>query len=309
MGGDARWDASSWKSYADTHVAGKTADKIFTSRKLLDPYNPALISLRESRDSDINPNSTSIGLFLDVTGSMGMLAEKMMRDGLNTAATELIKRAPVSDPHIMLGAVGDAECDSAPLQLTQWESSTVLAKQTKELYIEGGGGGNAGESYMLPHVFHAFKTETDCWAKRRKKGYLITIGDEPTLDGVTRAQAKQFLGIDLQQDLTAAECIALASERYEVLHVVVAQGNGCSGHRRDRVISQWNSLLPQRVLILEDHTKLAETIVSAIQVIEGASKSAVSASWEDKSTALVVANAVSSLAERGTATGIRRIGR
>lgn len=308
MGGDARWDASSWKSYADTHVAGKTADKIFTSRKLLDPYNPALISLRESRDSDINPNSTSIGLFLDVTGSMGMLAEKMMRDGLNTAATELIKRAPVSDPHIMLGAVGDAQCDRAPLQLTQWESSTVLAEQTKELFIEGGGGANAGESYMLPHVFYAFKTQTDCWAKRRKKGYLVTIGDEPTLDGVTKAQAKNFLGIDLQQDLTAAECIALASERYEILHVVVAQGSGCSYGRRDTVLAQWNSLLPQRVLVLEDHTKLAETIVSAIQVIEGASKSAVSASW-DKGTALVVANAVSGLAERGTAKGIRRIGR
>jgi hypothetical protein len=308
MGSDARWDSSTWKSYEDAHIAGKTADKIFTSRKLLDPYNPALISLRESKDSDINPNSTSISLFLDVTGSMGMLAEKMMRDGLNTAATELIKRAPVTDPHIMLGAVGDAECDRAPLQLTQWESSTVLAEQTKELFIEGGGGGNSGESYMLPHVFHAFKTETDCWAKRRKKGYLVTIGDEPTLDGVTKSQAKNFLGIDLQQDLTAEECIALASERYEVLHVVVAQGSGCSGSRRDRVISQWNSLLPQRVLILEDYTKLAETIVSAIQVIEGASKSAVAGSWDDKSTALVVANAVSSLAERGTAKGIRRIG-
>lgn len=309
MGYDSKWDAGSWKSYTDTHVAGKTADRIFTSRSLLDKYNPALINLRESRDSDISPQSTSISLFLDVTGSMGMLAETMMREGLNTTATELMKRLPVSDPQIMLGAVGDAETDTAPLQLTQWESSTVLAEQTKELYIEGRGGANAGESYMLPHVFHAFKTETDCWAKRGKKGFLVTIGDEPTLDGVTKAQAKRFLGIDLQADLTAAECIALASERYEILHVVVAQGSGCSGSRRDRVLTQWNSLLPQRVLVLEDHTKLAETIVSAIQVIEGASKMDVSSSWGDTSTSLVVANAVSTLAERGVTKGIRRIGR
>jgi hypothetical protein len=309
MGYDSKWDDSTWKAYTHAHVDGKTADKIFTSRSLPEEFDPALINLRESRDSDISPQSTSISLFLDVTGSMGMLAETMMRDGLNTTATELMKRAPVSDPQIMLGAVGDAETDTAPLQLTQWESSTVLAEQTRRLYIEGRGGANAGESYMLPHVFHAFKTETDCWSKRRKKGFLVTIGDEPTLDGVTRSQAKRFLGIDLQSDLSAADCIALASERYEILHVVVAQGSGCSGSRRERVIAQWNSLLPQRVLILDDHTKLAETIVSAIQVIEGASKSDVSASWGDRSTSLVVASAVSSLAERATAKGIRRIGR
>lgn len=307
MGGDARWDSSSWKTYSDAHVKGKTADKIFTSRSMKDAYNPRLISLRESRDSALNPNSTPVSLFLDVTGSMGQLAHLMMQGGLNTAATELLARAPVSDPHIMLGAVGDAECDSAPLQLTQWESSTVLAEQTKDLWIEGGGGANTGESYMGPHVFLSFKSEIDC-VKRGRKGYLVTIGDEPTL-GITRAQAKKFFDVDLQADLSTEDCVALAEERFEVLHVVVAEGHGCYGHRRSAVLSQWNRLLPQRVLVLEDHTKLAETVVSAIQVIEGASKAAVAGSWADKSTALAVAGAVSSLAERTAPKGIRRIGR
>lgn len=309
MGGDARWDSTSWDAYADAHVAGKSTDRIFTSRGMKDDYDPAKIALRESRDSAISPNSTAVSLFLDVTGSMGMLAEKMMRGDLNTTAKELQDRAPVPDPQIMIGAVGDAEYDTAPLQLTQWESSTVLAKQTTELFLEGGGGANAGESYLAPHLFMSRKTEMDCWTKRGRKGFLVTIGDEPTLDGVTRRQASRFLGLELAHDMSAEECIAEASERFELLHIVVAQGNGCAGTRRDRVVTQWNRLLPQRTIILEDHTKLAETIVSAIQVIEGAGKDAVAASWGDRSTAVVVANAVSSLASRSAPKGIRRIGR
>lgn len=309
MGGDARWDSSSWDTYSDEHVAGKTTDRIFTSKGMKDAYDPAKIELRESRDSHISPNSTAIGLFLDVTRSMGILAEKMMRGGLNLTASELQARAPVPDPQIMIGAVGDAECDTAPLQLTQWESSTVLAKQTTELFLEGGGGPNAGESYLLPHVFMARKTEMDCFSKRNRKGILVTIGDEPTLERVTKAQAARFLGLQLDHDLTAEECIMQASERFELLHVVVAQGHGCSGRGRDKVVSQWNRLLPQRTIVLEDYTKLAETIVSAIQVIEGVGKDAVAGSWSDRSTAVVVANAVSSLAGRCAPKGIRRIGR
>lgn len=306
MGGDARWDASSWKTYTDTHVAGKSTDRIFTSRRMKPAYDPKEITVRESRDSDINPSSTPFILGLDVTGSMGRLADVLMRDGLNTTVSELIKRAPAPDPHVMVMAIGDAETDEAPAQATQFEGSIKIAEQTAELWLEGGGGPNGGESYMAPHLFAAMKTATDAWDKRRKKGFLITIGDEPTLDGVTKAQAKKFLGIDLQSDLSAAECIAMAQERYEVLHIIVAEGRGGMYGGVDHLLGQWNRLLPQRVLVLKDHTKLAETIVSAVQVIEGASKAAVADSW-DRSTALVVADAVSALAERGTGRGIRRL--
>lgn len=306
MGTDARWTSGSWKSYTDTHVAGKTADRIFTSRRMKLGYDPKDIKVRESRDSDINPSSTPFILGLDVTGSMGRLAEVLMRDGLNTTVSELIKRAPAPDPHVMVMAIGDAETDQSPLQATQFESSIKIAEQTAELWLEGGGGPNGGESYMMPHLFAAMKTATDAWDKRRRKGFLITIGDEPTLDGVTAAQARRFLGIDLQADLSAAECIAMAQERYEVLHIIVAEGRGGMSGGVDHLLGQWNKLLPQRVLVLSDHKKLAETIVSAVQVIEGASKSAVAGSW-DRSTALVVADAVSALAERSSARGVRRL--
>ncbi len=72
------------------------------------------------------------------------------------------------------------------------------------------------------------------------------------------------------------------------------------------MLSQWNGLLPQRVIVLDDHTKIAETVVSAIQIAEGASKADVAGSWGG-GTDLVVAEAVHALRETGTAGGVRRL--
>ena len=89
----------------------------------------------------------------------------------------------------MAMAIGDAECDRAPLQVTQFEADIRLADQLRELWIEGGGGGNRGESYHLPWAFAAMRTSTDCFERRGRKGYLFTIGDEPILPGISAPQS------------------------------------------------------------------------------------------------------------------------
>ena len=302
--GNGRWDSNAWAAYSRRNIAGRSASRVFSSRHMLDAYDPARITIRESRDSELNPCSTPIILASDVTGSMGMIAEIMIRQGLNTLATEIYDRKPVSDPHIMAMAIGDAFYDRAPLQVTQFEADIRLADQLKELWIEGGGGGNSGESYMLAHLFAAMKTSTDGFEKRGQKGYLFTIGDEPILEGVTRDQAASFLGIDLQSDLTSRQCIDMASRAYEVFHVVLCN-EGYASYGLDKVRETFEPLLPQRILYVEDYRKVAESIVSAIQVVEGANKAAVAASW-DKETAPVVANAVKDLVVRGGG-GIQRL--
>ena len=300
--GMGRWKNNDWDKYSDAHVSGKTAAQVFTSRNMKSEYNPREIDVRESRDSADNPNSTPIIVGVDVTGSMGIIADNLIRDGLNTLATEIYARKPVTDPHLMALAIGDTEYDKAPLQATQFEADIRIAKQLQELYLEKGGGPNGGESYNLAHLFAAEKTVSDAWEKRGKKGYLFTVGDEPVLEEVTSNAASRFLGLQLPT-LSTEECIRMASARYEVFHVVINERRRSYG---TNPILQWQSLLPQRVIVLDDHTKLAETIVSAIQVTEGAKKADVAGSWSG-GTSMVVASAIQHLVERGVSTGVRRL--
>jgi len=302
--GNGRWRDTDWAAYKTAHIAGKTIDQVFTSNILVDSFDPTKITLRESRDSAANPASTPIILAADVTGSMGEVADALMRDGLNTLAREIYDRNPVPDPHIMVMAVGDAEFDSAPLQVTQFEADISLADQVRQLWLERGGGPNGGESYFLPHVFAAHKIDADIW-KRGKKGYLFTIGDEPFLDGVTKEEAARFLGIQLERSLTARECVALLRDKFEVFHVILEERVSLRSNYT-ALVDEWNNVLPQHVLRLSDHTKLAETVVAAIQIAEGEAKASVVSGW-GRGTDLVIADAVRNLAAKASGTGVVRL--
>ncbi len=138
--GYSRMNSQDWATYNSTHTAGKSRAQVFTSTAMKDAYNPALIAVRESRDSAINPNSSNILLGCDVTGSMGLIAEQLMRTDLIKIAEGIYDRKPMPDPHIGVLAIGDAYTDRAPLQATQFEASIALADQMRELWLEGNGG-------------------------------------------------------------------------------------------------------------------------------------------------------------------------
>jgi hypothetical protein len=196
----------------------------------------------------------------------------------------------------MVLGVGDVEAgDTAPLQATQFEADIRIADQMTQIYLEGGGGGNDHESYLLPWYFAAFHTKIDSMPKRGKKGYLFTIGDEMPQTVLKASDVKKVLGYQPQVDLTAQDLLDKVSQNYHVFHLLVAEGNFMRlPSRRDAAIREWKNLLGQQALLLEDHTKLAEVIVSAIQVVEGTNSSTVINSW-DPATAGVVREAVGGL--------------
>lgn len=291
--GFGRWSADDFAAFATTSTVGKSASEIFTTHNLKGEFDPAKFVLRESRDSAVNPNSTAVMLFCDVTGSMGETAETMVQHGLDTTMREIYDRKPVTDPHILVGAIGDAWCDRAPLQMTQFEADVSLAKQLTGIWIEGGGGGNSGESYLLAHYAAATKTATDCFEKRGKKGFLFTMGDEPALPTLTKAQIEKVFGTPAERDLTAAECLAMAQRSYEVFHLVLT-GVGVAAHNLDGVMKTWTPLLGERVLKVANIANVPEVIVSTLQVMAGEDAGAVAASWSG-STALVVGDAIKAL--------------
>lgn len=275
--GAGTFDPGAYRAFASSTV-GKATDEIYTSRSMNANLNPFGVKIRESRDSADNPNSTPLIVGLDVTGSMGMIADIIAREGLGTLFTGILDRKPISDPHVMFMAIGDANCDSAPLQVSQFEADKRIIEQLTQIYLEHGGGGNNFESYNLPWYFAAMHTVHDSMEKRGKRGYLFTVGDEEAPMPLTKAQIKKFIGDDMQADMSTKDLLQLAQRTYDVFHVIIEEGN-YARQAMPRVTESWTSLLGQRVIRLADHKKLAETIVSAIEVVEGGDAHASAKAW------------------------------
>jgi hypothetical protein len=288
--GYSRWDyAETTASYASavSSRSTQTRQEIFKQRECLDAFNPALIGMRESRDSEHNPLSTPIIVGLDVTGSMGVIAEKMAHGELGKLMNGIFDRKPVTDPHVMVMAIGDATCDMAPLQVSQFEADIRIDNSLQDLYLEGRGGGNSFESYDLPWYFAATRTSTDAYEKRGKKGYLFTIGDEqiPPASPYSTTRFEQVFG-PCQDASTYNSRVALANaqEKYHVFHIIVEQGNHCVHGHRDLVVNGWTSVLGKRALPLNNWEHLSELILAAIEVNEGADPVDIIKSFQDAAT-------------------------
>lgn len=270
--GFSRWDTVSTRAaYASASSVRETKsrDQIFTSRHLKESMDPSKVLLRESRDSDFNPTSTAIIIALDVTGSMGIIAEKLARGKLGQLMEGIFARKPVADPQIMVMGVGDAFHDYSPLQTSQFEADIKIDASLQDLYLEGGGGGNNFESYDLPWFFAASRTAIDCFEKRGKKGYLFTIGDElPPQRDMNDTQIKSIFGKTQDVPKSSVEALALAQEKYDVFHVVVEQGSFAS-RDKGRVNDAWRELLGRRSIALDNWENITEVMIAAMELNEG----------------------------------------
>lgn len=291
--GYTRSSDDDWRQHS-TKTASKTTAQIFTSTDMPKDLNPHGVKVREARDSAANPNSTPIIVAVDVTGSMGIIAEYLVRTGVGVLFKEILARKPVSDPQLMSMAIGDAHTDKAPLQVSQFEADLKCANWLEKFYLEGNGGGNNSESYHFPLYFAAKHTSTDCFEKRGKKGYLFTIGDEQVPPRLTRDQIFRFIGDDSEAGFTYDELYAMASKQYEVFHIIIAEGNHAR-YAENAVRTSWKNAIGERAIWLDDYKNLSEVIVSIIQMIEGADYDTVVSSWSGD-TSLVVASATKELA-------------
>ena len=167
MGGGTYSSTTRHERAVTSGYYSKPKEEIFKQREINNAMNPYGISIRESRDSVEHPNSLAIILALDVTGSMGSIPHHLVKDGLPDIMQGIIDKG-LKDPQLLFLAIGDHECgDKAPLQVGQFESSDeLLDKWLTDVFLEGGGGSNEGESYLLAWYFASLHTSIDCLEKR-----------------------------------------------------------------------------------------------------------------------------------------------
>jgi hypothetical protein len=285
--GTTRWsDSHYYQRAASLRAKGQSAfgydDDIREQRVAAQVHplmDPAKIKngFRESRDSDKNPNSNSVAVLFDVTGSMHTVP-RILQESLCTLFRLLVDRKYLTDPAILVGGIGDATCDVAPLQVGQFESGNEIEDDLSRLYLEGGGGGQKMESYELGLYFLARKTAIDCFEKRKRKGFAFIIGDELPYARVKRKEVELLFGDHLPEDISIEAMIAEVRQKYELYFILP---NLTSYYNDPEIMKRWTSLLGQNVLRLPEPAGISELIASTIALAQG------SIGWNELSHQLI----------------------
>lgn len=285
--GHGSYQSKDWETLKQTRniTQQSTVNDLYHSRQMKPSLNPYKVKYRESCDSMDNPASTAIIFGLDVTGSMGYLSEHIAKGALNRTMLEIYEKEPVTNPHIMFQAIGDSKTDEAPLQVTQFEADIRIAEQLLDVYFEGRGGGNGGESYLLSWYFADKHTKIDCYDKRREKGFIFTIGDECCHKELTRGEIKRVFGDLALKEYSAEALYEKASRRYEIFHIVMKAGS----YRSQKSGEDWKELIGSRAIELEpeDLDVLPEIFVSLMQFARGMESAQIISQWDGKAQSVV----------------------
>jgi len=272
--GTTRWSDEQYRERARLRRAsGKSAfeydDAVRQKREEEQTVHPKMdphgVLFRESRDSGNHPESRAVAVLFDVTGSMQRVP-RILQANLPRLMDLLIDKGYLEHPQIMVGGIGDATCDKAPLQIGQFESGIEIEEDLGKLFLEGGGGGHITESYELAMYFLAHHSSMDCYEKRGQRGYLFIIGDELPYEVVKRREVQRVIGDRLQADVPLADVLVDLQRLYDVYFVLPKM----TSHWDNADVREgWGELLGQNVLRLEDPAGICELIASTIGVAEG----------------------------------------
>ena len=271
--GNGFWDTSSYQAAAAARRANGQDDFGYTTQMNGVPRHlrvaaPSLnaygVSVRESRDNNEHPNSTPIVVLFDVTGSMGRVpitVQKRLGDLLGL----LTRGGYIDDPQIMVGAIGDDQFDCVPMQIGQFESDNRIDEQLRDIYLEGGGGGDKREGYALAAYFLATRVATDAFDRRGKKGYVFFIGDEMNKPVLFADSVRRFIGDDIGEDRDVASIYRELDRRFTVYYVLP---NLTSYYHDPEIEDHWRSIVGERFLKLDDPDGVADLIALTIGVME-----------------------------------------
>lgn len=177
--------------------------------------HPALNPFGKKREVN---NATPIVVALDVTRSRGD-DTKLMYEKLPQLMGQIELKGYLDNPGISFCAIGDATCDRAPLQVSQFEGDNRLDEALGRFWIEEGGGGTGQESYELAAYFYS---RTNCVRLAEgtgKKGYMFFVGDEGFYPTVDAAQVRRVIGDDVTANITSVEAFRRLQEKFHAFFI------------------------------------------------------------------------------------------
>lgn len=212
-------------------------------------------------------------MVVDVTGSMGkwpsLIFEKIpaLYNETNVALQgldpdELAAGNKTADSLLELAvlAVGDYKHDRFPIQVVNFSKGPDLVNGVNKIHPEGGGGGNAKESYDLSLYYILNHCEMPNIPQDFKPP-LIIAGDEGFYTEVSKDVVKRYIGDDLAHDLKTEDVIRKLMQKFDV-YILRPEGDGYPPIAYQAIRHQWNEVLgSQRVMLMSDPERLVDCVI------------------------------------------------
>ena len=249
--GSGSFTASSFASYSAT--LGRTYDKdtgrvtgqTYTARHIDEKVMPYKV-MRECCNTDEHPNTIPVILALDVTGSMGKACTETAA-AHGTIMSDLYTK--FKDVQIMVMGIGDMAYDSAPIQISQFESDVRIAEWLDKIWLEFGGGGNSYESYTAAWYMGLYHTKLDAYDKQGRKGIIITMGDEPLNPYLPKMSIERCVGDNVQGDVETEDLYAEACKKFDIYHIAVDDIRSSYSRFKYGIKDTFGSLLGERLKV------------------------------------------------------------
>lgn len=210
--------------------------------KLVDPH-------KHIETQSTNPLIVAV----DVTGSMANWPFEIF-DRLPLLYNTLSQYR--EDLEICFAAIGDANYDKWPLQVTTFAGGYDLEQLLGALYGEGGGG-DAPESYGLfahwvnTHVKTPNASETP---------FMIVFGDAPMHPRVSRKHISHYMGDRMQSDVDAIAAWQRASQNWNTWFL-----RRPTGRPGDKVDAQWaEAVTEQKIFHIQDEQRAVDYAMGLI---------------------------------------------
>ena len=174
-------------------------------------------------------------MLFDVTGSMGRVP-RILQENLCQLMGLLLRKSYLAHPQILIGGIGDATCDRAPLQVGQFESGIEIDEDLAKLWLEGGGGGQQTESYELAMYFMARKTSLDCLEKQASGDTCSSSATKcPTATSNGRRWRDMF-GDGHRADIPVEEMVRELEAKYDTYFILP---NLTSYYDDPKILGRW----------------------------------------------------------------------
>lgn len=202
---------------------------------------------------------------VDVTGSMREFP-KIIFEKLCILYNEIMLFLPqdMKDSfEISFAAIGDAYCDQAPIQVTDFAAGKELDLNIKSMYPEGGGGGQARESYELMAYYYARHCNL-VNPLQNPKPLLVLVGDEGFYAKVNREHIRRYVSEEdkLVSDLISEDVFEVLKQKFNVYILRIKYENA---EDEKEIDAKWRKVLGNsHVIIMKDPHRIVDTIIGIV---------------------------------------------